>query len=373
MATLPAVNRTLAWPLAFAYTGLIVYASLYPFSQWRDQGLWPLEFLQAPLPRYWTGFDVISNVLGYLPLGFLLGVAWLRSRQQAVSALRVVAIVFLVGTGVSLVLEAVQAYLPARVPSNVDLALNSAGSLAGGVLAVGLERMGVLSRWSRFRQRWFSQDANGALALLVLWPFGLLFPAAVPLSLGQVFERAEAALTQALDETPFLEWLPVREMELQPLVPLAELVCVALGLLVPVLLGYSVITGLARRLLAAAWVLACALGVSALSSALSYGPEHAWAWLSLAAQVGLAAGMVAALAACLLTRRAAASIALLALGIHLTLINQAPTSAYFAQTLHDWEQGRFIRFHGLSQWLGWLWPYLVLAYLLRRVSRRDPP
>ena len=62
---------------------------------------------------------------------------------------------------------------------------------------------------------------------------------------------------------------------------------------------------------------------------------------------------------------------LLALTWHLALLNQAPTSAYFAQTLQIWEQGRFIRFYGLGQWLGWLWPYVTLLYVVFRVSRRD--
>lgn len=45
---------------------------------------------------------------------------------------------------------------------------------------------------------------------------------------------------------------------------------------------------------------------------------------------------------------------LLALGIYLSVLNQVPEGAYFAQTLQAWEQGRFIRFNGLAQWLGWL-------------------
>jgi hypothetical protein len=52
------------------------------------------------------------------------------------------------------------------------------------------------------------------------------------------------------------------------------------------------------------------------------------------------------------------------------LLNDAPASAYFAQTLQVWEQGRFIRFYGLGQWLGWLWPYATLVYVLLRASRR---
>ena len=70
-------------------------------------------------------------------------------------------------------------------------------------------------------------------------------------------------------------------------------------------------------------------------------------------------------------RHGAAAFALLALAIQLVLLNQAPAGAYFAQTLQTWEQGRFIRFHGVVQWLGWLWPYLALLYLLVRLSGRE--
>jgi len=55
----------------------------------------------------------------------------------------------------------------------------------------------------------------------------------------------------------------------------------------------------------------------------------------------------------------------------LSLLNQAPESAYFSQTLHAWEQGRFIRFHGLAQWLGWSWPYATLVYVLSLIWQRD--
>jgi hypothetical protein len=42
------------------------------------------------------------------------------------------------------------------------------------------------------------------------------------------------------------------------------------------------------------------------------------------------------------------------------------------QTLQAWEQGRFIRFYGLAQWLGWLWPFAVLGWLLARLLARAP-
>ena len=42
-------RRTAAWPLAWSCALLIVYASLYPFDQWRIQGIAPWAFLWLSL------------------------------------------------------------------------------------------------------------------------------------------------------------------------------------------------------------------------------------------------------------------------------------------------------------------------------------
>ena len=369
-------HKTSAWPLAQAYAALVVYASLYPFTGWRDQGIAAWAFLSSPLPKYWTAFDVAANTAGYVPFGFLLALSFLRrgSFQSAPTTNgAAIAVATLTAAILSLALEALQSYLPHRVPSNVDFALNAAGALLGAVLAAGLEVAGAIDRWSRFRVRWFVDSARGALVLLALWPFALLFPAAVPLGLGQVLERLETALAEWLQDTPFLEWMPLREVEMQPLMPAAELLCVALGALVPCLLGYSILRTMGRRAVLGVVLLGVGIGATALSAALSWGPAHAWAWLSAPVRIGLGFGAVLALAALPVPRRGCAALVLLALVVHLSVLNQAPASAYFADTLQAWEQGRFIRFHGLAQWLGWLWPYAVLVYVLLRVSRRDPP
>ncbi len=363
------VHRTSAWPLALAMICLVIYASLYPFAEWRDQGISPFAFLTAPLPKYWTGFDVAANLGGYMPLGFLLALSALRSRRVAWA---VTVAVFVSGL-LSLCMESLQSYLPQRIPSNVDLALNIAGAWVGACVAWALEKLGIVDLWSRFRARWFAHDARGALVLLMLWPPELLFPASVPMGLGQVFERLELALADMLADTPFLVWLPVREIELQPLVPGTELICVALGALIPCLLGYSVIRAIWQRAVFSVLILSLGVGASALSAALSYGPDHAWAWLDLPVQAGLWLAVVLAVVLLPLGRRGASAFALLALAIHLGLLNQAPASAYFAQTLQTWEQGRFIRFHGIAQWLGWLWPYAALLYVLTRLSGREKP
>jgi len=358
------MKKTSAWPLALIYTGLIFYASLYPFSDWRSQGILPWAFLGSSLPRYWTGFDVATNVIGYVPLGFLLVLSALRVGRDRFA---VVTATLLAGL-LSFSMESLQSYLPARVPSNVDLGLNLLGAWLGAVFASVMERLGGIDRWSRFRSRWFVADARGALVLLAMWPLALLFPAAVPFGLGQVQERLEAALTDALLDTPLLNWLPVRDIELQPLVPGAELLCVLLGLLIPCLLGYCVIRSTVRRSLFVLLVLAVGVAATALSAALSYGPEHAWAWLSLPVKAGIGIALFLVSLLIWVPRRASIALLLLALGLYLSLLNQAPASPYFAQTLSTWEQGRFIRFHGLAQWLGWLWPYATLLYALTQVG-----
>lgn len=361
-------HKTSAWPLALVYAGLIVYASLYPFAYWRDQGIASWHFLLAPLPRYWTKFDVVTNVLGYVPLGFLLMLSALRTGRRRFALLLVV----VAAAALSFMMESMQVFLPDRVPSNLDLVLNTSGGLLGAVVAWSLEKLGVLQRWGRFRAIWFIEEPRGALVLLALWPMALLFPAAVPFGLGQVMERLELALVELLADSQFLEWLPMREIELQPLTSGAEWLCVALGLLIPGLLGFCVIERRLKRAWFLVWIGFFGVGATGLSAAMSFGPEHTWAWLTgpvEAALVGAALGLLSFL---WLPRRACSALLVLALGIYLSLINQTSTSPYFEQTLFMWEQGRFIRFHGLAQWLGWLWPFATLVYVLSLLWNKEP-
>ena len=360
------MHKTSASPLALVYVALIVYASLYPFEDWRDQGLAPWAFVFAPLPRYWTGFDVAVNVAGYLPLGALFALGMRRARRS-----HAVLVPLLLGCALSFTMEALQSYLPMRVASREDLLFNTVGTGLGALMTLLLDRFGVIRRWNRLRERWFVEQSRGGIVLLAIWPMALMFPASVPFGLGHVLVRMQDALALQLSDTPLMAWLPVRDAHMQPLVPGAELVCVALGLMIPCLLGYCVIRSVRRRFLLVLMTVALGVVVTALSSALSWGPNHAWAWLSLPALSGIGIAWVSAMLLLRLPWRASAALLLLGLGIDLSLLNQAPESPYFAQTLSVWEQGRFIRFHGLAQWLGWLWPYFTLLYILPLIGRSD--
>lgn len=363
-------HRSSAVPLALLYTGLIVYASLYPFSGWRLPRVGITDFLWLPWPRWWTGFDLVSNLLGYLPLGALVFIAMVRSGWRARLA-------WLGGCSagllLSLALETSQNFLPQRVSSNVDLGLNLAGAAAGAAMAALAHARGGITRWQTVRDRWFVRRSAGGLALLVLWPIGLLFPQPLPLGVGQAIPRVRDGLVSALEGTPAQAWAErwlVAGASQPALPPAGDFLVIGLGLLAPCLVAFSVSPPGWRRLplcLGALW-----LGVAAttLSTALNFAPQHALTWATPQAMNALAVAAVAAMSLAWLPRRAAAALGLMALTTLVVLVSQAPADPYFGQSLQAWEQGRFIRFHGAAQWVGWLWPYAAMVHLLSAMGTR---
>ena len=368
----PARHRSSATLLALVYGALVLYASLYPFEDWR----WPpgqtlAVLMGLPTALHQSAFDISSNLLGYLPLGGLITVAALRSGWGTRAA---VALALLLATALSYGCELLQQFVPGRVPAREDLAMNIAGAASGTLLALLVHATGWVDRWNTLRARWFSGDAAVALALLVLWPVALLFPAPVALGLGQVGERLREWLAVALDGVPWAaaayELVSAGAPSDEPLRPLSEALIVALGLMAPVLVAFSVVAPGWRRLVMTLGALALATAAMTLSTVLNFGPEHAWAWLGPRTVPGLALGTVASLLLTPLPRRVVAGVGLVALTGLVVGVAQAPDDPYFAQSLHAWEQGRFVRFHGLAQWIGWLWPYAAMAWMLSRLGGR---
>ncbi|MCA0242779.1 MAG: VanZ family protein [Proteobacteria bacterium] len=365
-------HRSSAVPLALAFTALVLYASLYPFAGWR----WPAghrlpELLLLPWPPWKTPLDDAFNFFGYLPLGLLICIAVLRGGGHVTTAL---AVAMFSASALAYATEVTQHFLPSRHPSLKDWAMNSLGAGSGAALASLLYLGGWLQRWHRVRQRWFAGHSAGALALLMLWPFGLLFPTPVPWGLGAVGERLREAVLDVLQDVSWAEPLaralaapdaaPVRG-------PLAEPLASTLGLLAPVLLAYAVTLPGLRRLVLAAGALVLGFTAMTLSTLLNFGPAHALAWMTPAAAYGAGAAAVLALLLAPLPRRLVQGLALVALTALVVLVPQAGGDPYFAQNLQDWEQGRFVHFHGLTQWLGLLWPYAAIVWLLTGLAR--PP
>ncbi|WAC74527.1 VanZ family protein [Roseateles sp. SL47] len=362
-------RRSSATWLALGYLVLVIYASLYPFWPWRlpPSLPWP-GIVGLPWPRYWIRFDLWTNVVGYWPLGLLCFAAVLRSGKGLWPAL------LLVGVGLPLLsfaMETLQYFLPGRVPSLADFLLNSAGAWLGGATAWALHRFGGLERWDGWRERWFVPHSAGALALLAVWPVGLLYPAPVPLGLGQLFPRLRELAEQVLAGTPW-ELMPDESVIDLPLPPGLEAIAIAMGLLAPCLLALSVArAGWLRRMLLVVGAGCLGLAATAFSTVLNFGPDHAWAWFTTTTWPGLMAGAVLALLAAFLSRRANAAWGLVVLTALIALMSEAPADPYLAESLQAWEQGRFVNLYGLAQWVGWLWPFAALAWLLYGVTQSD--
>ena len=137
------VPRRASWPLqamplaraiAATYISLICYGCLNPFNFDLKFGLDPFVWWFGPLPKYITLFDVTINVLGYIPLGFILVFA-LYPRWQGLWA---IFITLLLSAFLSALIESTQTWLPTRIPTQIDWMANLLGALIGALLALPL-------------------------------------------------------------------------------------------------------------------------------------------------------------------------------------------------------------------------------------------
>ena len=373
-ASAPAHPReSSALTLTLVFTGLVIYASLYPFSGWFWPAGQPLAaLLVPPWPHYHIGFDDWSNFVGYMPLGALVYASALRRGRTPVAA-GVVACVL--PSMLSWVMEFTQHFLPGRYPSLMDWTLNSLGAAAGLSLAIAVHTAGAGVRWSTLRERWFVPHSGATIALLVLWPVGFLYPRNVPFGLGVTWERLQEAAYDLLNDhplAPWFEWLWASLGEnTGTMSKAAEGFAVALGLLGPCLVAFSVARPGWWRAAIVPLAVVVGLAANTLSAALNFGPVHALGWVTSTVPTGLALGAVLALGCVFMGPRPAAALGLVALSVNVALVAQAPSDPYYADSLQLWEQGRFIHFHGLAQWVGWLWPFAAGIELFRRLARSD--
>jgi VanZ family protein len=164
------VNPTAALTFLALCVGLIVVGSLYPFAGWQGLGRWSLDFLAAPLPRYITRHDLTTNLLVYVPLGYVLLLLLATPRRRGVA----IVLAALLSALLSGSLESLQQMLPGRIASNLDVYINTLGGLIGGLLALHHGRW--LRAWRaflRWRATWFKPHgrATPGLWLLLLWAF----------------------------------------------------------------------------------------------------------------------------------------------------------------------------------------------------------
>jgi VanZ family protein len=335
---------TIGWVL------FIVYASLSPFFGWRDQGLSFIDVLLAPMGLTYTLFDTVLNVLAYIPLGLLAG-ATLRKRFGLLLS---VLLGWLAGVLLSVSMEYLQMYLPARVSSNVDVLANSVGALLGALLAISITSWTwLLSSLERWRSHIFqhSKEMDYGLALLVLWIFGQINPS-LPM-LGNVF-------ISELARQPFAA-MPAEHFDGW------EACGVALNLL---MLGTLLLTLLRipRKVITALLVvLTVVVAIKFFTAAVLLKSWALLLWINSEAVLGVLLGMMVLFFSYRLSRHTIINIGVAASFGYFGIVNfifsdNTPESA---KAVYQWHYGHLLNYNGLAQTIALIFPLLLLFHFWR--------
>ncbi|NYE64044.1 VanZ family protein [Duganella sp. 1224] len=345
-----------------AYLFLIIYASWFPFTGWHNQGLSPFLFLQTlKMPRWWTMFDAVTNVIGYIPLGTLIVYA-LYPRVKGLWALLIAA---LGGALVSGTMEAVQTYLPTRVSSNLDFYTNAIGCALGGVIGMlTVRRLLDQSELQRLRQAWFAPHASQGLVLLALWPLAQIYPQNFLYGLGQILPILSDWLSQLLDMEVDLVSLIRPDVDLTvEQYWLSETIITACGMVGAGLTLLCLLRKPAPRGLLVSAMIAASVLVKGLATALLFSPENAFVWVTPGAEGGFLIGAIMLAGLSYAPHVAQRRLAVTTLLLGLAIINTTPANPYFVATLQTWVQGKFLNFNGAAQFLSLLWPFFAVWFL----------
>lgn len=332
--------------LTVLYVLLVGYACLYPLDPWQASGLPPLDYLWEPWPKYFRTADLVLNVLGYVPFGFLFATVVRRQLRGMACFVLTVA----VAATLSFAIETTQNYLPSRVASNVNLGLNVAGGAIGAVLGClwGHNLFGPQAWPVRWRARHIIPGHSGDLGLLLvaLWLLAQLMPEELLFGGGDVRQLLHIA-------TP-LPFEPERYLHLEAGLVTASLL--AIGLFARCIL---------RPPHTLPIIVLIALGIAAktLASHAFFVPAAPTAWLTPGTQRGLWIGCLLLLLALRLPRITQHALAGTSLLVMSVLTNLVPDNPYLALDPALPERGNFLNFHGLTAIVAALWPFVALAYL----------
>jgi len=347
----------LAWILAVAYLLIIGYASLQPFQDWR----WPPEeirrFLLAPWPRFITLQDVAVNFAAYVPLGLLLSVGWGARYGQARGALAAA----LTAAALSLAMEAVQMFLPARIASNVDLLANGLGALVGAMAAPLLApAQPIGGRIHSARRRLFldGTPADAGLVIAGLWLVTQFHPTA------QLF--GTGAVRATLNLPPYLAHAPGLALGGEAVVVLLNLLGVGLMLSAFMRSGN-------RPLPVIAAVVGAALALKVLNALEFVQASAPLAWLTPGVVLGLCAGWLLLWGAVRLPPPVQLAVAAACIVAATIAINLAPDNPYQSVPPRLLARGasHFLNFSGIVRALSELWPLLATGLLVYALAVRE--
>jgi VanZ family protein len=347
----------LARILVVAYLLVIVYASLRPFLGWRMPPEEVFRFLVAPWPRFTSLPDVAVNVAAYVPLGLLLSIG-LGARYGPG---RGVMAATLTAALLSLLMEALQMFLPVRIASNVDLLANSLGALVGAMAAPLLAPTRALGARIHAARHGMFQDgmtADVGFVVLLLWLFTQFHPTAQLFGTGAL--RATFELPAYFTHTPLLAFG-------------SEAVVVTFNLLGVGLMLSALLRGAPQPAFVAGYTVGGALAVKWLTAVALVQAAAPASWLTPGVMTGLVTGSVLLLAAMRLPRRAQLGIAAACITIATVAINLAPDNPYQSIPLQFLGRGssHFLSFSGIVRALSELWPLLAIGYIACSLGGQD--
>jgi VanZ family protein len=333
---------------------VIVYASLQPFAGWRAPPDEVLGFLTAPWPRYTTATDISLNVVAYLPLGAML---FFALRPPLAAAVAFVVATLLAAT-LSLLLESVQMFLPARIASNVDLISNSAGAALGALSAL------LLTLWNNplaaLRGRMVRAGKLGDCGLLVIamWIVIQFHPSPLAFGSGNVRDT--------LGITPM--FMHSSQAYLLAETAVVALAIIAMGLMISLLMQSP--RHALRGMLLVSLLIVAAKSMAAIAFTRTTNWLH---WLTPGVAVGFAAGAAGIALLIWFAPPVRAVLAILCVLAGVTVVNITPDNPY--QTLPAYmasvQTTHLANFASILRILSQCWP-LAAIILLLGLARAGP-
>ena len=359
---------------ALLYAVGLALITLSPLTDWHFVPEAPWRFLDQPWPKYWTGFDVLVNMLAYIPLGLLASRAILyRFRDSAWGPLASFMMSGLTCILISILLEGLQTYLPSRRPSILDVVSNATGAMMGAFIASAYAQSIARLQITETRP-----IEVGGLALLGLWLIAQAAPQPIWLALGDIgltdeLRRAATWLTGMSAASPSV----AREVFAAQRI-LAEALCVGSAITSCALLVHLTMLESSRwfvRYRPEYWprtqltIVLVTLAVRAVWIWL-LSPGALFGWLTAGVQAGVVLALLSAygLAGARLSHQRLAAVC--GLAVTLMLANTLPENEFLTSGISDWSKGRWLNLQLLANLSAVVWPFLALGWLRLVLSRR---
>jgi len=310
-------------------------------------------FLFAAWPSRSARYDVVTNVMAYVPFGILVALALPdgRPRARLLTTSGVAALL-------SLSMETLQMFLPTRDASLADLLLNTTGAAFGGAVAMVFARWpGAKKAVASCRERWFLPGAVGdlGLALLAIWLAVQVNPG-IPLFAARYDRTPQSGAGGA---APDMAATLVEAAH-------SAFQLLGVGLFLALLLRERRYVGGAALLLVGAAAL-----IKGVAAAVLLTPAATQNWLAPAVSLGVAAGSLLLAMAIWLPRPAQISVAAVALLSSLLATLFAPDllSAHAPMEIFHGTHGHLLNFSGLTHTVLLLWPAVASLFLLALAGR----